>query len=113
MVPPFKGEKKSKVDDCYPPSRFAVEASSPYFIGKHKLPRKRVDEAKKSPTKKTLLAHGFGGDGFCSSTQPESSKKMTCKEVQPRASGASVNACNGLAFDFSGDPKLKRIREVI
>ncbi|CAJ0592158.1 unnamed protein product [Cylicocyclus nassatus] len=113
MVPPFKGEKKSKVDDCYPPSRFAVEASSPYFIGKHKLPRRRVDEAKKSPTKKTLLAHGFGGDGFCSSTQPESSKKITCKEVQPRTSGASVNACNGLAFDFSGDPKLKRIREVI
>ncbi|VDM71899.1 unnamed protein product [Strongylus vulgaris] len=116
MAPPFKAGKKGKADDCYPPSRFAMEASSPYFIGKHKFPRRRVEESKKSPAKKaTLLGHGFGGGELCSSTQPESSKGIIVhKDLPTRTlSGASVNACNGLAFDFSGDPKLRRIREVI
>ncbi|KAL6741151.1 hypothetical protein Aduo_014432 [Ancylostoma duodenale] len=119
MAPPLKIGKKGGADGCYPPAKFAVDASSPYFIGKHKFARRRIEKGENPPAKKgTLAGYGFGGDGFCSGTQPESSRGEVVHRESPQvtrtaSSGASINACNGLAFDFSGDPKVKRVREVI
>lgn len=66
MSPPGRPDKRGKTDGCYPPSRFAVNASSPYFIGKHKMSRKRLEKGEKS-----LTQYGFGGDGFRAGTQVE------------------------------------------
>ncbi|EYC08109.1 hypothetical protein Y032_0067g123 [Ancylostoma ceylanicum] len=121
MAPPLKIGKKSAPDGCYSPAKFAMDASSPYFIGKHKFARRCIEKGENPPAKKgTLAGYGFGGDGFCSGTQPESSRGELVRKESPQvnrassvASGPSINSCNGVAFDFSGDPKVKRVREVI
>ncbi|KAK6754817.1 hypothetical protein RB195_013667 [Necator americanus] len=117
MAPPFK---KNGVGEFYPPSKFAIDASSPYFIGKHKSARRRIEKGENLPAKKaTLAGHGFGGDGFSSGIHTECSREEKVRRessitrASSLSSGSSVNACNGLAFDFSSDPKLRRVREVI
>ncbi|KAK6046242.1 hypothetical protein COOONC_16252 [Cooperia oncophora] len=114
MVPPLRPEKKGRFDATYPPAKFAANACSPYFIGKHKLSRKRMEKGESS-----LSKYGFGGDGFKAGTQVEANARNDDAPKFPLVSrsssmtAGSLNASNGLAFDFSNDPKLRRVREVI
>ncbi|KAK6754818.1 hypothetical protein RB195_013667 [Necator americanus] len=94
MAPPFK---KNGVGEFYPPSKFAIDASSPYFIGKHKSARRRIEK---------------GIHTECS-REEKVRRESSITRASSLSSGSSVNACNGLAFDFSSDPKLRRVREVI
>ncbi|KAK6026634.1 hypothetical protein OSTOST_07382, partial [Ostertagia ostertagi] len=106
--------KKGRFDASYPPAKFAVNASSPYFIGKHKMSRKRIEKREN-----LLSSYGFGGDGFKAGTQAETSSrdegapKFPLVTRSSSVAAGSLNASNGLAFDFSNDPKLRRVREVI
>lgn len=108
MSPPGRPDKRGKTDGCYPPSRFAVNASSPYFIGKHKMSRKRLEKGEKS-----LTQYGFGGDGFRAGTQVESGQVESTRNVPTVKRSSSSSTGSSLSFDFSGDPKLRRVREVI
>ncbi|WKY10681.1 hypothetical protein Q1695_002779 [Nippostrongylus brasiliensis] len=112
MSPPLKPEpKKGKPNSPYPPSRFAVNASSPYFIGKRKLAGKR------EKGDSSLVTFGFGGDGFKAGSQAESINVGIGHKgpVVNRSSSVTTGAPSGggLSFDFSSDPKLRRVREVI
>ncbi|VDL64521.1 unnamed protein product [Nippostrongylus brasiliensis] len=113
MSPPLKPEpKKGKPNSPYPPSRFAVNASSPYFIGKRKLAGKR------EKGDSSLVTFGFGGDGFKAGSQAESINVGVGHKghVVNRSSSLTTGAPSGgggLSFDFSSDPKLRRVREVI
>ncbi|XGW02504.1 hypothetical protein V3C99_014496 [Haemonchus contortus] len=116
MVPPLRPERKGRSDAVYPPARFAVAASSPYFIGKHKNSRRRLEKGES-----TLSSYGFGGESFKAGSPIEaSSRSENVRKLPPLSqtssltvTSGSLSASKGMAFDFSNDPKLRRVREVI
>ncbi|KAJ1368210.1 hypothetical protein KIN20_029290 [Parelaphostrongylus tenuis] len=99
MTPPLKHKNQEEAaDGCYPPARFSKDGTSPYFIGKNKMARKRIEKSSNRLTK-----FGFGGEGFISEN----------KQEIPSLSSATLNGSNGMSFDFHADPKLRRVKEVI